>query len=88
LAPNQKDADELPPYEIIDQILKYYLEDGMSLEEIFEQGLGKTVINKVVRLFETNEYKRRQLPPVLRISCRAFGMGWRMPLARKFIKIS
>ena len=84
LRPDQKDQDSLPPYETLDAILEKYLVKNMSLEEIsaggFESGLVRTVIGMV----EKAEYKRRQAPPVLKVSPKAFGTGRRIPIARKF----
>ncbi|HHW58027.1 MAG TPA: NAD+ synthase [Clostridia bacterium] len=84
LRPNQKDEDSLPPYKILDEVLRLYLEENASVEEIvkrgFDENLTKDIINKVNR----TEYKRKQAAPVLRISCKAFGIGRRMPIVHNF----
>jgi NAD+ synthase (glutamine-hydrolysing) len=83
LRPNQKDQDSLPPYDVLDAILKCYLFDNLSCDEIaartgYDPALVKSVIHTVARA----EFKRRQAPPVLKVSQRAFGLGRRMPIAR------
>ncbi|MBI5538456.1 MAG: NAD+ synthase [Bacteroidia bacterium] len=84
LRPDQKDSDSLPEYDILDKILFAYIEQKTPLEEIVEQGFEKQIVEKVIRLVNTNEYKRFQTPPVLRISSKAFGFGRRMPLVAKY----
>lgn len=80
LAPDQKDEDSLPPYEILDQILQLYIEEDASAEAIIEQGFEASVVKKVLRLVDLNEYKRRQAPIGIRISERAFGRDRRYPI--------
>ncbi len=80
---NQKDSDDLPEYDLLDPILKAYIEEGKSPEQIVETGLDKETVEKVARLIERNEYKRRQAPVGLRITSKAFGIGRRYPIARK-----
>jgi NAD+ synthetase len=80
---NQRDADDLPDYEAMDPILKAYVEDGKSPEEIVAAGSPKDVVDKVVRLVERAEFKRRQAPVGLRVTSKAFGTGRRFPIARK-----
>jgi NAD+ synthase (glutamine-hydrolysing) len=85
LRPNQKDLDSLPPYDVLDRILKAYIEDVMSPEEIasdyrFDVDLVRSIARKVDR----NEYKRRQAPPGLKITSRAFGLGRPFPIVQKF----
>ncbi|MDR2150210.1 MAG: NAD+ synthase [Spirochaetaceae bacterium] len=82
LRPNQTDQDSLPPYEILDEILRYYLLDNLSAAEIIARGFDQAIVKQVVRSVAGSEFKRRQAPPVLKISKRAFGMGRRMPIAR------
>jgi NAD+ synthase (glutamine-hydrolysing) len=82
LRPDQKDQDSLPPYEILDGILKLYLFDNLSVEEIAERGFDKELTAGVIKTLAKAEFKRRQAPPVLKVSKRAFGMGRRMPIAR------
>ncbi|MEN2984430.1 MAG: NAD+ synthase, partial [Dictyoglomaceae bacterium] len=83
LRPNQKDEDSLPPYPILDQILKAYIEDNLSTDEIEKMGFEKSLVEEVVRKIDNAEYKRRQAPPVLKVTTKAFGMGRRMPIAWK-----
>ncbi|TDO83493.1 NAD+ synthase (glutamine-hydrolysing) [Halanaerobium saccharolyticum] len=84
LRPEQKDEDSLPPYEILDQILYYYIEEGYSASEIIESGFDTQTVKEVIRLVDGNEYKRRQAAPGLKVTSKAFGMGRRMPIAAKF----
>ena len=84
LRPDQKDQDTLPPYEILDGILKLSVEDNLSRREIKEQGFDADIVDWVVRKVDFNEYKREQAAPGLKVTGRAFGMGRRMPLAQKF----
>ncbi len=83
LKPDQKDQDSLPPYEILDQILCYYIEDNYSVAEIVELGFDSTTVNWVVRTVDKNEYKRKQAAPGLKVTSKAFGTGRRMPVAAK-----
>jgi NAD+ synthetase len=80
---NQKDSDDLPEYDVLDPILKAYVEDGKSPDEIVAAGSPKEAVDKVVLLVERNEYKRRQAPVGLRVTSKAFGIGRRYPIARK-----
>lgn len=84
LRPDQKDSDSLPEYDILDKILFAYIEQKMPLEQIVEIGFEKEIVQKVIRLVNSNEYKRFQAPPILRISSKAFGFGRRMPLVAKY----
>jgi NAD+ synthetase len=81
---NQRDTDDLPDYETLDPILKLYVEEGKSPEDIVAAGHAQDVVDKVVRLVEKAEYKRRQAPVGLRVTTKAFGTGRRWPIARKF----
>jgi NAD+ synthase (glutamine-hydrolysing) len=83
LRPNQKDQDSLPPYETLDRILELFLLENRSAEEIGREGLDAELARAVIRMVEKAEYKRRQAPPVLKISRKAFGTGRRIPIARK-----
>jgi NAD+ synthetase len=83
LRPNQTDQDTLPEYEILDGILKSRVEEQMSLEEIVAQGYERQIVEKVVRMIQVNEYKRRQAAIGLKVTTRAFGPGRRMPIAMK-----
>jgi len=84
LRPDQKDTDSLPDYEILDQILFNYIELNLSPEEIISRGFDRETVLKTVRMVNTNEYKRFQAPPILRVSSKAFGFGRRMPLVAKY----
>ena len=86
LRPNQTDQDSLPPYDILDCILKAYIEDVQSPEEIaLQNGLDIELVRSIARKFDRNEYKRRQAPPGLKITSRAFGLGRPFPIVQKFI---
>jgi NAD+ synthase (glutamine-hydrolysing) len=87
LRPNQKDQDSLPPYEVLDGILKLYLYDNLSLDEIVRKGWDSELTARIIRTVARAEFKRRQAPPVLKVSRRAFGMGRRMPIARVVYEI-
>ncbi len=82
LAPDQKDSDSLPPYDQLDRILEARIEEGRSLKELIEAGEDPVVTERILKLVERNEYKRRQMAPGLKVSPTAFGVGWRMPIAR------
>lgn len=81
---NQKDTDDLPDYDVLDPILKAYVEDGKTPEQIVEGGASKDAVDKVIRLIEKSEFKRRQSPVGIRVTTKAFGTGRRFPIARKF----
>lgn len=85
LRPDQTDQDSLPPYEMLDAILRLRVEGYKSVKEIVEAGFEKTMVEKVCRLVKSAEFKRRQAAPGLKITDRAFGTGWRMPLACKIV---
>ncbi len=84
LKPNQKDTDVLPPYSLLDPILKAYIEDDKSFEEILTLGCDINSVKKVVRMIDTSEYKRRQAPPGIKITQRAFGRDRRFPITNKY----
>ncbi len=84
LRPDQKDVDSLPPYDILDPILKAYVEDDRSVEEMLAMGYERATIERVIRLVDINEYKRRQAPVGVKITPRAFGRDRRLPIANKF----
>ncbi len=84
LAPDQKDQDSLPPYEVLDPILERYIEQDRSIEQIVAEGFDAGVVSRVVRMVDRNEYKRRQAPPGIRISRRAFGRDRRYPITSGF----
>ncbi|HON08538.1 MAG TPA: NAD+ synthase, partial [Verrucomicrobiota bacterium] len=83
LRPNQTDQDSLPPYEVLDKILEAYVVEGKSPEEIVNQGIDESIVRYVIKLIDNCEYKRRQAAPGIKVTTRAFGMGWRVPLAKK-----
>ncbi|MDR1319206.1 MAG: NAD+ synthase [Treponema sp.] len=87
LRPNQKDQDSLPPYEVLDEILKLYLFENLSKDEIAGRGWDSELAGRVIKTVARAEFKRRQAPPVLKVSPRAFGMGRRMPIARAVFEI-
>jgi NAD+ synthase (glutamine-hydrolysing) len=80
LRPDQKDVDSLPPYEILDPILEAFIEQDLSVEEIVARGYDRTTVARVLEMVKRNEYKRRQAPPGVRVSRRAFGRDWRYPI--------
>ena len=80
LREDQKDSDSLLPYEILDPILELFIEDDLSVDEIAARGFDRATVGRVLDLVKRNEYKRRQAPPGIRISDRAFGRDWRYPI--------
>ncbi len=87
LRPNQTDQDTLPPYPLLDEILKYYIEEGMSLQEIVSRGIEEETVRKVLRMIRRSEYKRRQAPVGIKVTPRAFGKDWRMPIVNRFPQV-
>jgi len=86
LRPNQKDQDTLPPYDVLDQILKAYIEDVKSPDEIAARfGYDLELVRSIALRVDRNEYKRRQAPPGLKITSRAFGLGRPFPIVQKFV---
>jgi NAD+ synthase (glutamine-hydrolysing) len=83
LRPDQTDQDTLPPYDVLDGILRLRIEEQMSVEEIISQGYDAGTVRSIVRLIHLNEYKRRQAAPGLKVTTRAFGTGRRMPIAMR-----
>ena len=83
LAPDQRDDDTLPPYTVLDSILKYHIEEGYGADEIASKGHDIETVVSVLRRLEANEHKRWQMAPAPRVSPRAFGQGWRHPLASR-----
>lgn len=76
----QKDSDSLPEYQVLDAILELFIEDNLSVDEISARGFDRAVVGRVLEMVKRNEYKRRQAPPGVRISDRAFGRDWRYPI--------
>jgi NAD+ synthase (glutamine-hydrolysing) len=84
LRPNQKDSDTLPPYDILDPILKAYVEEDKELEKIVSLGFDKETVSKALKMVDASEYKRRQSPPGIKITPKAFGRDRRMPITNKY----
>lgn len=84
LKPGQVDQDSLPPYEILDDILLRIIQEHQSKEEIIKAGYDEQIVSKVINLVFKSEFKRKQAPPGLKITDRAFGTGWRMPIASRW----
>ena len=84
LRPDQKDSDSLPPYEVLDPILEAFIEEDLSVDEIEARGFDRATIGRVLDLVKRNEYKRRQAPPGVRVSRRAFGRDWRYPITNGY----
>ena len=80
LRDNQQDSDSLPPYELLDPILEAFIEEDLSVMEIVKRGFDKILVTSILEMVKRNEYKRRQAPPGIRISNRAFGRDWRYPI--------
>jgi len=80
LRDNQLDSDTLPPYDVLDPILEAFIEDNRSVDEIVELGFERATVTRVLEMVKRNEYKRRQAPPGVRVSGRAFGRDWRYPI--------
>jgi NAD+ synthase (glutamine-hydrolysing) len=83
LRPDQTDQDSLPPYDLLDQILELHVDQSQSAEEIIAQGFDEAMVRRVLRLVRIAEFKRKQAAPVLKVTSRAFGTGWRMPIVRQ-----
>jgi len=83
LRPGQTDQDSLPPYDLLDQILELHVEQSKSAEEIAALGFDEATVRRVLRLVRMAEFKRKQAAPVLKVTSRAFGTGWRMPIVRQ-----
>ena len=84
LKENQFDTDSLPPYEVLDPIMEAYVEEDLGYEEIVGRGFAPSDVARVIRLIDGSEYKRRQSPPGVKISMRAFGKDWRLPMTNRF----
>jgi NAD+ synthase (glutamine-hydrolysing) len=84
LAPNQKTQDDLPPFPILDEILRRYVEENEGLEEIVKAGFPKKLVRQVMAQVDKNEYKRKQAPPGIRVTSKAFGSGRRIPITNVF----
>ncbi|TKJ43625.1 NAD+ synthase [candidate division TA06 bacterium B3_TA06] len=84
LAPDQKDADDLPPYELLDRVLELYIEENLSSKEIIAKGFDEGLVRSIISRIDHSEHKRRQAAPVLKITPRAFGFGRRMPITNRY----
>jgi len=84
LKPDQRDQDDLPPYAILDVILKAYIEDNKSRDEITAMGFEPSVVRDIITRVDRNEYKRHQSPPGLKVTTKSFGYGRRYPIAQKY----
>jgi NAD+ synthase (glutamine-hydrolysing) len=84
LRPDQKDSDSLPPYDVLDAILEAFIEEDLSVDEIEARGFDRATVGRVLDLVKRNEYKRRQAPPGVRVSRRAFGRDWRYPITNGY----
>jgi len=85
LRPDQKDSDSLPPYETLDQILHFYIEERLGPSQIVAKGFDSALVQKILKMVNMNEWKRWQAPPVLRVSKKAFGPGRRVPISGKYL---
>jgi NAD+ synthase (glutamine-hydrolysing) len=84
LKPNQQDTDTLPPYEVLDPVLAAYVEEDKSVAQIIDMGIDEDVVKRAAQMVDTSEYKRRQAPPGIRITPRAFGRDRRLPITNRF----
>ena len=84
LRPDQKDTDTLPPYDMLDPILKAYVEDDLAIDQIVDMGFDRRTVARVVRMVDRSEYKRRQAAPGIKITPRDFGRDRRLPITNRF----
>lgn len=84
LKPNQKDQDSLPPYELLDKIIKGYVEEDLGYEDLLKRGFKGGILKKVIKMIDSNEYKRRQSPPGIKITPKSFGKDRRMPITNRY----
>jgi NAD+ synthase (glutamine-hydrolysing) len=85
LRPGQKDTDSLPPYEVLDPIVEAYVEDDLGVEEMVTRGHDRTTVERVIRMIDRTEYKRRQAAPGIKITPKAFGRDRRMPITNRYV---
>jgi len=83
LRPNQTDQDSLPPYDVLDDILQRHIEQHQPADEIIAAGFAPDTVRRVLRMVRLAEFKRKQAAPGLKVTDRAFGTGWRMPIAAR-----
>ena len=84
LRPGQRDEDSLPPYDVLDPILEAYVEEDQGREQLVRRGFPEQTVDEVIALVDRAEYKRRQSPPGIKISPKAFGRDRRMPITNRF----
>ena len=84
LRPGQRDEDDLPPYTVLDPLLKELIEGNASRETLFERGFPEETVDEVLRRYYRSEYKRGQLPPGIKVSPKAFGSGRQMPITHGY----
>jgi NAD+ synthase (glutamine-hydrolysing) len=85
LRPGQKDSDSLPDYDVLDRVLFQYIELCQGPREIIAQGFDEALVARILKLVNTNEYKRAQFCPIIRVSSKAFGMGRRLPIVARYL---
>jgi len=85
LRPDQKDSDSLPEYDLLDKVLYQYIEKRQGPKEIIAMGIDEALVKRVLKLVNSNEYKRNQFCPIIRVSCKAFGVGRRVPIVGKYL---
>ncbi|MBS1917641.1 MAG: NAD+ synthase [Bacteroidetes bacterium] len=85
LRPDQKDSDSLPEYDVLDKILYQYIEKRQGPKEIIAMGIDEALVKRVLKMVNANEYKRNQFCPIIRVSCKAFGVGRRVPIVGKYL---
>ncbi|HUP46085.1 MAG TPA: NAD+ synthase, partial [Thermoanaerobaculia bacterium] len=84
LRPNQTDQDSLPPYDVLDEILKMYIEEWLEVDRIERRGFDRKLVERILRMVDSSEFKRRQAAPTIRVSTKAFGSGRQMPIAQRW----
>jgi NAD+ synthase (glutamine-hydrolysing) len=85
LRPDQKDSDSLPEYDVLDKVLYQYIEKRQGPEEIIDLGIDEKLVKRILKMVNANEYKRNQFCPIIRVSCKAFGVGRRVPIVGKYL---
>jgi NAD+ synthase (glutamine-hydrolysing) len=86
LRPDQKDQDSLPPYDVLDGVLRAYVEESKDVDDIIRMGFGETLVKDIIKKVDRNEYKRKQAAPGIKVTSKAFGTGRRMPLAQRYTR--
>ncbi len=84
LRPGQRDDQSLPPYDVLDPILSAYVEDDLTLEELLDAGMDRALVERIVRMVDAAEWKRRQSPPGVRVTTKAFGRDRRLPITNRY----